>query len=149
MKGFIYKLYCLTSGLAYYGSTINPVEIRLIGHKYNPTTSSDLIIKNNNYKIEVLEEFDFNNKTELLNREKFYILNNDCVNKNIPLRTKQEWYLDNNYKDKLRNDYNETRKEKKKEYYIANKAKRLNYKREYLKKKQNILNHINIDENIN
>jgi len=149
MKGFIYKLYCLTSGLAYYGSTINPVEIRLIGHKYNPTTSSDLIIKNNNYKIEVLEEFDFNNKTELLNREKFYILNNDCVNKNIPLRTKQEWYLDNNYKDKLRNDYNETRKEKKKEYYIANKAKRLNYQREYLKKKQNILNHINIDENIN
>jgi hypothetical protein len=149
MKGFIYKLYCLTSGLAYYGSTINPVEIRLIGHKYNPTTSSDLIIKNNNYKIEVLEEFDFNNKTELLNREKFYILNNDCVNKNIPLRTKQEWYLDNNYKDKLRNDYNETRKEQKKQYYIANKAKRLKYQREYLKKKQNILNHINIDENIN
>jgi hypothetical protein len=149
MKGYIYKLYCLTSGLAYYGSTTKSIEIRLNGHIQNPTTSSEQIIKNNNYKIEVLEELQLQNRTELLNREKYYILNNECINKNIPLRTTKEWYNETNYKDKLRNDYNETRKEKKKQYYIANKAKRLKYQREYLKKKQNILNHINIDENIN
>jgi len=145
MRGYIYKLYCLTSGLAYYGSTTNPVEIRLTGHKNNPTSTSDLIIKNNNYKIEVLEEFDFNNKTDLLNREKYYILNNECVNKNIPLRTTKEWYYDNNYKDKLRNNYNETRKEQKKLYYQLNRDKRIQYQQEYLKKKQNIINNNNIE----
>jgi hypothetical protein len=149
MKGYIYKLYCLTSGLAYYGSTTNSIGIRLNGHIQNPTTSSEQIIKNNNYKIEVLEELNFENKTELLNREKYYILNNECINKNIPLRTSNQWYYDNNYKDKIRNNYNEIKKEQKKQYYIANKDKRLKYQQEYLKKKQNILNHINIDENIN
>ena len=149
MRGYIYKLYCMTSGLAYYGSTINPVEVRLYGHKNNPTSTSEQIIKNGDYKIEVLEEFDFQNKTDLLNREKYYILNNECVNKNVPLRTTKEWYYDNNYKDKLRNDYDDKRKEKKKEYYIANREKRLQYQQEYLKKKQNIINNNYIHEKIN
>jgi len=149
MKGYIYKLYCMTSGLAYYGSTTNPVEVRLYGHKTNPTTTSNEIIKNGDYKIEVLEELEFQNKTELLNREKYYILNNECVNKNIPLRTTREWYYDNNYKDKLRNDYDEKRKEQKKEYYQANREKRLEYQHAYLKNKQNIIKNNNIHENSN
>jgi hypothetical protein len=135
----------MTSGLAYYGSTTNPVEVRLYGHKTNPTTTSIEIIKNGDYKIKVLEELDFKNKTELLNREKYYILNNECVNKNIPLRTTREWYYDNNYKDKLRNDYNEKRKEQKKEYYQANRDKRLQYQQEYYKNKQNIIPLCNIE----
>jgi len=149
MKGYIYKLYCMTSGLAYYGSTTNPVEVRLYGHKTNPTTTSIEIIKNGDYKIEVLEELEFQNKTELLNREKYYILNNECVNKNIPLRTTREWYYDNNYKDKLRNDYDEKRKEQKKDYYKANREKRLQYQHAYLKNKQNIIKNNNIHENSN
>jgi hypothetical protein len=119
--------------------------VRLYGHKNNPTRTSEQIIKNGDYKIEVLEEFDFNNKTDLLNREKYYILNNECVNKNVPLRTTREWYYDNNYKDKLRNEYDDKRKEKKREYYIANREKRLQYQQEYLKKKQNIIPLSNIE----
>ena len=149
MKGYIYKLYCLTSGLVYYGSTINPIQVRLNGHIQKPTTASEQIIKNSNYKMELLEELEFENKVDLLNREKYYILNNECINKNVPLRTTKEWYTETNYKDKLRNDYDDKRKQKKKEYYLANKDKRLKYQQNYLKKKQNILNHINIDENIN
>jgi len=135
----------MTSGLAYYGSTTNAPEVRLYGHKNNPTKTSEQIIKNGDYKIEVLEEFDFYNKTDLLNREKYYILNNECVNKNVPLRTTREWYYDNNYKDKLRNEYDDKRKEKKREYYIANREKRLQYQQEYLKKKQNIIPSSNIE----
>jgi hypothetical protein len=135
----------MTSGLAYYGSTTNAPEVRLYGHKNNPTTTSIEIIKNGDYKIEVLEELEFQNKTELLNREKYYILNNECVNKNIPLRTTKEWYYDNNYKDKLRNDYEEKRKTQKKEYYQANREKRLQYQHEYYKNKQNIIPLCNIE----
>jgi len=135
----------MTSGLAYYGSTTNAPEVRLYGHKNNPTTTSIEIIKNGDYKIEVLEELEFQNKTELLNREKYYILNNECVNKNIPLRTTREWYYDNNYKDKLRNDYKEKRKTQKKEYYQANREKRLQYQQEYYKNKQNIIPLCNIE----
>ncbi len=54
---------------------------------------------------------------ELQQRERFYIENNECVNKVIPLRTKKQ-YNENN-KEKI-SDYN-------KEYYQDNKDKKAEY----------------------
>lgn len=60
------------------------------------------IIKNGDYKIELIEE------TEDDSRERYHILNTDCINKQIPGRTQREYYIDNRNK---RN--NETKKRKK------------------------------------
>ena len=54
-----------TDNLCYYGSTIQKV--------------------NNNYE----------NKEEITTRERFYIENNTCINKTIPLQTRREWYNKN------------------------------------------------------
>ena len=54
-------------------------------------------------------------------RERFYIENNDCVNKNIPNRTQKEWREDN--KEKI--------KEHKKEYYQDNKDRIKEQQKEY------------------
>ena len=83
------------------------------------------IIKNNDYKIELLENCDIKTKQELIERERFYIENNECLNKNIPGRSYKEWRIDNkDYQKQYRID----NKDKIKEYYITNKDK-INIKR--------------------
>jgi len=94
--GFVYKLSCVKTGLIYFGSSINPKK-RLTHHKnpYNSCTSRKLeepvlsIIE----RIESDNEIDF--KQKLLSREKYYITANilkpHCVNKTVPLRTKEEY----------------------------------------------------------
>ena len=102
-RGKIYKLVCNETGLVYYGSTCEErLCTRLAHHKgdykyheKNPNgrkhyVSSFDIIKNNNYEIILVENVLCNNKDELFQRERFYIENNDCVNKNTPGRTKEE-----------------------------------------------------------
>ena len=52
-------------------------------------------MKNNNYEIELIEEFEFEHLLELKQREQYYILNSEnVVNNNIPNRTMKEYYLD-------------------------------------------------------
>ena len=82
-----------------------------------------VIIKNNNYKLELLENCEIKTKQELLERERYFIENSECVNKEIPGRTKNE---------------------SQKEYYNTNKDKILTHQKEYynvnkdnLKKQQN------------
>jgi len=58
------------------------------------------ILKNNNYQILLVENYPCNNIDELRKQERFYIENNDCVNKNIPGRTKQEYRITNVEKEK-------------------------------------------------
>jgi fibrillarin-like rRNA methylase len=53
------------------------------------------ILENDNYEIVLVEILETETKQELHQRERFYIENNDCVNKNIPTRTKKEYYVDN------------------------------------------------------
>jgi hypothetical protein len=118
------------SGLEYYGSTSKSIEIRLQEHQHdykryvdgkkNYITSFD-IIKNGNYKIELMEECNDENRKE---RESYYIRNLECVNKYIPDRTKEEY-------DK---EYNENNKEQRNEYYENNKEKILQKHKEYYKK---------------
>ena len=105
--GFIYKI---TNGdMDYYGSTNRALNIRLIEHiskykrylkgQYNFVSSFNIIKNaNDNLKIELMEEVKYDDKKYLLQKEKEYILNNECCNKIIPTQTKAEYYMKNREK---------------------------------------------------
>ena len=95
----IYKLIDNTNSNVYVGSTKQKyLSKRLSTHrqdykkamngKRHHLTSSQ-IIKNGDYKIQLIEE------TDDETRERYWILNTECVNKNIPGRTPKEWAEDN------------------------------------------------------
>ena len=149
-KSKIYKIVCDTNGLLYIGSTVQKLCKRLSGHrdkykrylegKSNFITSFD-IIKNNNYKIILIENYPCNSKEELEREERKYIESIECVNKNIPTRTDKEYRITNKHKIKERNkeyklNNKDKIKEQKKEYYEKNKDK---LKENYEKKKDKIL----------
>ena len=132
-NGKIYVIICNKTGLKYYGSTTISLSMRLSIHKYmmNKTTknlSSFEVLKNNDYKIELVENFPCQSKDDLFEREKYYIQNNECTNKRIPSRGIKEWYNDNK---------NEILQQKK-EYYQSNKEilKQKSLDRYYKKKEQ-------------
>jgi len=144
-RGKIYRIVCNTTGLQYYGSTIeNKLCTRLAHHKAeykrnvnkktNHYVSSFKILENNNYEMILVENFVCNSKDELHQRERFYIENNECVNRCIPLRTKEEIpelvkiYYENHKENIL--DYH-------KKYYVDNK--------DILKEKRNIFYEENKD----
>ncbi len=117
-NGKIYAIICNKTGLKYYGSTTLSLSMRLSIHKYmmsktKKNLSSFEVLKNNDYKIELVEEFPCETKDELFEREKHYIKNNDCVNKRIPFRKVKEYYNDN------KNEISQ----QKKEYYLKNRDK--------------------------
>mgnify|MGYP000392109962 CR=1 FL=1 len=89
----IYRIVDNTNGNIYIGKTETTLTIRLAGHKYDYKVgkycSSQEILKNGDYDIELIEE------TEDKSRERYYILNTECVNKQIPGRTRKEHYQDN------------------------------------------------------
>ena len=124
-KAKIYKIVDNTNGNIYIGSTTetylsNRLSKHLshykswIKHKRSRYTTSYEIFKNNDFYIELIENINCNDIYELRNRERYHIDNNECVNKNIPNRTKKEYYQDN--KDKIK-EYYQTNKDKIKEYY--------------------------------
>ena len=140
-KAKIYKITDNTNDNKYIGSTCQSLKTRLSKHKCDykkflkgifPIVTSFDIIKNNDYKIELLENCDIKTKQELLTRERYYIENNECLNHNIPGRTGKEYYNDNKdkIKDKIK-DYYITNKDKKKDYYITNKDKIKEYIKNY------------------
>ena len=101
-KGKIYKIVCNETGLIYVGSTTQELNARLSKHKSNyklyldgkeTFVTSYEIIKNNNFKIELLELVNCNCNKEFLNKEKYWIENMDCVNICIPNpnRNKKEY----------------------------------------------------------
>ncbi len=76
----IYKLTDNTSDKIYIGSTIQTLQQRLQGHKSSAKSCKDgygcaskQIIDNGDYKIELLEEFSCENKTELCQKEQEYL----------------------------------------------------------------------------
>jgi hypothetical protein len=134
-SGMIYKLTCKNTLKTYYGSTTGDIANRLCEHEHKfkrgVKHSSADIIAGGNYCIEELELIDFEDKTELRERERFYIMNDkNCINKNIPNRTSKDWHLANP-------NYNKT-------YYENNKEKHRQYMRSYyLNKKGIVLEQIN------
>lgn len=141
-NGKIYKIVDNTDNNIYIGSTCQKyLSRRLAGHRadYNKyknikNLTSFKILKNNNYYIELIENYPCSDRYELEKRERFYIENNNCVNKAIPTQTKKEYmdkYINNN-----RNEINN----KKKIHYEKNKEKLLDEKKEYYQKIKHIKN---------
>ena len=98
-NGKIYKIVDNTNNNVYIGSTCKTLKYRLTEHKsaykrflkgLHGNTKSFDIIKNNDYKIELLENCDIKTKQELIARERFYIDNNECLNKIVPGRTNKK-----------------------------------------------------------
>tara|TARA_R110000851_G_scaffold313936_1_gene475772 strand:+ start:140 stop:748 length:609 start_codon:yes stop_codon:yes gene_type:complete len=153
MKAYIYKIYDNTNGNVYYGSTKQLLCKRIAGHradykkylneKFAYVKSFD-ILKNNDYSYCVVEEVEYENKWELLNKERYYIENNKCINKCIPNRTNKEYKEDN--KEKIKEYYEdnkETLKEYQKIYQQDNKEIIKEYKKEYYENNKEILSEKN------
>ena len=130
----IYRIIDNTNGNIYIGKTTRTLRQRLAGHKYDfkigKSCSSQEILKNGDYKIELIEE------TEDESRERYYIENTQCVNKNIPGRTHEERYKEQReYRLENQKKYNENNKDKikkyKKEYQLNHKDDKKNYDIKY------------------
>jgi hypothetical protein len=120
-NGKIYKLVNDELGLTYFGSTCGELRSRLCVHKshskaHNITKcTSKLLFDQGVCMIFLVEEYPTDNKMLLHQRERFYIENNECVNKCLPTRTKREYRSDN--KEKI---------SKQKAIYHANNADKIN-----------------------
>lgn len=135
-NGKVYKIIDNTNGNIYIGSTCKTLSQRLAQHrcsykrylegKGNNIKSFD-ILKNEDYNIILLEKCEnISSKEELLSRERHYIDNLECVNKNIPGRTQKEYYEANKndileYYKKYRETNIDDIKEHRKLYYQTNK----------------------------
>jgi len=102
-RGFIYEIRCNYTNQVYYGSTKTSLKQRMYQHKQLTSTAKD-IIERGNYTAKVLEEVIYKDKSELLMKERYFIQNNECINKCIPIINKDErkahtaelsrkWYL--------------------------------------------------------
>jgi len=139
----VYKIVDNTNNNIYIGSTTQKkLSQRLAQHnsKYkafiNGTSKSYLtsfkIIENGNYDIILLESINCNSKEELRARERYYIENFECINKNIPNRTIKEYYEANKNEIKeQQKEYYEANKNEIKEYYEANKNEIKEQQKEY------------------
>lgn len=118
----IYKIVDNTNGDIYIGSTTQKLNERLSTHKckcnYVHKCTSYKIINNGDYKIELIEDIGDVSKEERNTKERYYIENNDCINKNKPGRTRKEWVEENKEYFK---EYCEKNKEQIKAYYENNK----------------------------
>jgi len=153
-KGKIYKIVCNETGKLYVGSTCEPtLAHRLAKHtdsykrflkgKSGYYTSYE-VIERGNYFIELLENSSCKTKDELFVRERYYIELLDCVNKNIPGQSRNEYnkkYESKNkekikkYKQGYNKEFKLTHKEHIKEYQhnyqLAQKIKLQEYAKQY------------------
>ncbi len=122
----IYKIVCNTTGMVYVGSTTQSLSMRLAGHRGHFKRFKDgkgikitsfQVLEQGNYDIVLIETCSCESKDELHRRERFYIESLDCINNNIPTRTKKE--------------YNEANKDTIKQYRDANKDTILKYHKQH------------------
>ena len=141
--GKIYKLVNDELNLTYYGSTCNELRKRLNDHKTkakNKKCTSHKLFESGKCKIYLVEKVSCEDKMELTKRERFYIENNECINKNIPGRIDKEYHQDN--KDKIseqQKEYYQNNKDKKKDYYEDNKDKLSEYNKKYRERNKEII----------
>jgi len=117
--GYVYKLE-VDGCLPYYGSTTQRLKARFAKHRQNARNNKDTLTPSLLFKfgmptIRLLEQIIFKDKNELFERERFYIENNECVNKIKPLGLNKE--------EKIKN--------RQKEYDIANKERIFIQKQQY------------------
>jgi len=83
----IYKIVCDETNTVYFGSTTQSLSVRLAGHK----SHKNCMVKDmTNPKIYLIEDYPCDRKEQLIMRERYYIENNECINKRIPGRTHKE-----------------------------------------------------------
>ena len=94
-NGKIYKIEAINGKPEdiYIGSTTLLLCKRMAQHREGKCSSKILFEKYGveNCKIILIENVNVNTKEELLQKEAFYIRSLECVNKQIPLRTKKEY----------------------------------------------------------
>ena len=112
----IYKLTDLDTGRVYIGSTKQKLSRRLSIHRHFSKTGKGCTCKDFNWNNVEIEEIELV-EVDHFQRERYYIQNTDCVNKNRPARTEEE------------------RKEQIKEYDEKHKEQRKEYRKEYRKQK--------------
>ena len=137
----IYKICSFQTDLIYIGSTTQPLSKRLVKHrdeyKNNGGTTSKEILQYPDAQIILLESVICENKEQLHAIERRYIENNNCCNKVMPSRTRQEYQQTTQYKEK-RKKYIEINKEKikthQKIYERINKDRRSDQKKNHYEK---------------
>jgi len=129
----IYKLVNDELNLTYYGSTCDELRKRLYGHKKKSNKCcSKIMFGSGEVKIYLVEKFPCNDRIELNQKERYYIENNECINKIIPCRTAKEYREDNKEKIKEKDKkWKENNKDYQKEYREKNKQKIKQYMKEY------------------
>jgi hypothetical protein len=142
--GKIYKITCNDTGDVYYGSTKQPLSTRKTEHKsgvkrydegkITSKLSCYDIVKNNNFKIELVEEVPLEN---LKQREKYYIQNFKCVNQISPFATKEDVKA---WAKKSREKNSEYYKAHNKEYREKNREMLIAYCKEYRQKNRDKIN---------
>lgn len=144
-NGKIYKIVDNTNGNVYIGSTCKLLCQRLSNHRSNykqykkdkcSYSTSFEIIENNDCVIVLIENYPCQTVKQLLARERYYIESLNCINKNIPARTRKEYRESNKNKIELQNKlYKETNNEvikiQNKEYHEKNKVKRNQNAKQY------------------
>jgi tetrahydrodipicolinate N-succinyltransferase len=119
-RGKIYKIECRITGLKYIGSTTNQHLCNRLAqhtnrfrspHKNQYATAE--IIKNGVFFIELLESYPCETKEQLILKEREWYDKMECINKQVPARTKDEY---NNLHRDAHNEYSRN-------YYKANKER--------------------------
>ena len=103
-SGKIYKVVDNGYTMCYYGSTVEPLSRRMASHRAHykllgeGKRSHRMSVFDifdacgvEQCKIELVEEFPCESKEQLRKREGFYILNNECVNKQVASRIMAKW----------------------------------------------------------
>ena len=135
-KSMIYTIRSPSTDKYYIGSTTQLLCKRFGDHKYKAyldgrhhfVTSFKLLELGNSY-IELLQEYECDNKNQLEKREGELIREhkNNCVNKRIEGRTYKEWAVDNKEHKEYDKQYFEANKDKinerKKQWRVDNKDK--------------------------
>ena len=121
--GKVYKIYSEQTNKVYIGSTTKLLLQRFLRHKkdyrlYNNGkfhfVTSFHILEYDDCNIELIEEVEFDDKKELIKRERYHIENNiNCVNKRVEGRTRKEYNEQN--REKI--------SERAKQWYLVNKDK--------------------------
>lgn len=138
-NGKIYKITSPNTRRVYYGSTVQSLSDRLHKHIYvykcflagkpfNGERISFKVIKKGDAVISLVENFPCDTKAELLRRERWYIENNKCVNKKMPIQTNDE-----------RKEYNRKFSEMKRKNMTAEeKIERAKYQKKYMRTYQKL-----------
>tara|TARA_R110000782_G_scaffold75126_1_gene149995 strand:+ start:547 stop:951 length:405 start_codon:yes stop_codon:yes gene_type:complete len=98
------------------------------------------VLENDNYNIVLLELVNCNSNDELKARERDCIQTLDCVNKNIPLRTRKEYRKDNKEAiAEYHKEYREDNKEAIAEYHKAFNKEYRKTNKEHIAEKRKVL----------